>query len=79
MVQRARLTWYQIARGLLFIVVHALVLGALVGATVLGVRAILDPPLSEYLGMPLVFALIFIYGKWVWTPLWKLRVSNKWT
>ena len=79
MAPRARLSWQQIARVLFFIVLHALCLGALIGASILGVKAALEPSLAPYIGGPMVFAVIFAYGKWVWTPLWKQRVSKQWT
>lgn len=69
----------QIARALLFIVLHSLLLGALSGAVILGVKAIVEPPLAMYVGMPLVFGLIFVYGKWVWEPQWKQRARKQWT
>jgi len=68
MARRERLSWQQVARGLLFIVLHALALGALVGAAILGVKSVLEPPLSLYVGMPIVSTVVFVYGRWVWTP-----------
>ena len=67
----------QVALGLLFIVLHALALGALIGLVILGLKAFLDAPASVYVGMPAVFTVIFVYGKWVWTPLWKARVRRQ--
>ena len=79
MVQRGQLSWQQTTRALFFIVLNSLVLGGLIGAVALGATYILEPTLRLYLGIPIVFAVIFVYGKLVWTPLWKLGVSRRWT
>ena len=79
MVQRGQLSWQQTSKALFFIVLNSLVLGGLIGAVALGAKYMLEPPLRIYLGVPIVFAVIFVYGKWVWIPLWKLGVSRRWT
>jgi len=67
------------ARAFSFIVLNSLVLGALVGVAILGVKYVLEPPLGVFVGAPVVFAIIFIYNRWVWAPLWKSGVNRRWT
>ena len=78
MAPHVRLGRIQIAGALLFIVLHSLLLGALIGAVVLGVKAIVEPSLSIYVGLPLVLAAAIVYGAWVWQPQWKKRVKEQW-
>ena len=79
MARRAELGRMQIARALSFIVLNSLALGALVGVAILGAKYLLEPPLRTYVGVPVVFAIIFVYNRWVWAPLWKLGVNRRWT
>jgi hypothetical protein len=79
MARRSQLGRMQIARAVSFIVLNSLVLGALVGVAILGAKYILEPPLRPYVGAPVVFGVILVYGRWVWTPLWKLGVTRRWT
>ena len=78
MARRAPLGRIQIARAISFIVLNSFVLGALVGVTILGAKYVLEPPLSTYVGAPVVFAIILAYTRWVWAPLWKLGVDRRW-
>jgi hypothetical protein len=79
MAQRSQLGRMQIARAVSFIVLNSLVLGALVGVAILGTKYVLEPSLRPYVGAPVIFAIIFVYGRWVWAPLWKLGVTRRWT
>jgi EamA domain-containing membrane protein RarD len=66
------------ARALSFIVANSLILGALCGLVALGAKHMLEPSLGAYLGPLAMLAVIFVYGRWIWTPLWRLGVSRRW-
>ena len=66
-------------RAVSFVLLNSLALGALIGVVILGAKYILDPGIRTYVGAPIVVALVFVYGIWVWTPFWRSGVNKRWT
>lgn len=78
MARRPHMHWHQIARGVFFVAAHSVLLGVLIGAVIVAVKAIVAPALTAYIGMAAVFGVVFAYGMWVWAPLWVSQVRKQW-
>ena len=69
------MTPWQITLGILWLTSVVAGFGLVTAGTVVGVRALVDPPISYALFLAVFPVVIYCYGRWVWgaTPWHKMK------